>query len=252
MAKSPKEKKLTEPKNIRPKKDIFDQEYFRQFYDTEFFDSLAEELKISDPEIRNKLEDSVLYAAVYYEVTKEGIGRVQPQYIEEEAIAAFGNSIKKSNKSFKELQKTGACTFKLLQSMVDTTKEKVYDPRAVAMASIFADNGVISPSVLDSFFEMLYDASLIAGEKEVKMKRNRSDALNDWIANIDDFWINHCNDVIPFTAGRYSVSDSKQISPAVAIFTRIIHQIDPHITPMQMAQAVKNRVTSINKTQQKQ
>ena len=226
----------------RSKRDIFDREYFRQFYGTEFFEELAKELKISDSEIRNKLEDSVLSAAVYYEQTKESIERAEPQHLEKKTIKVFSGSIKKSNTAFKELQKTGLCIHKLFQGMADATKQETYDSRAIAMLETFANKGTISPSVLESFFDLLYDASLIAAEKELKIKRNRSEALNDWLANIDYFWITYCNDVIPFTAGRYSVSDSEQKSEAVLIFKRIINVIDPVITLAQMTEAVKKRV----------
>ncbi len=224
------------------KKDAFDKEYFRQFYDAKFFDTLAEELKISDLKIKSELEDSVLSAAVYYELSKEAVEKSEPPYIEKQAIIAFGEALKKTRKTFKDLQKTGACTFKFLYGLVDAVKEKPYDIRAVNMLECFVGVGRISPSVLETFFELLHDSTQIAAGKEIRTIRNRSDALNDWVANIDYFWITYCNDVAPFTAGRYSVSDSQQRSKAVEILTRIINVIDTSVTMAQMVEAVKKRV----------
>lgn len=226
----------------------FDLEFYRHnVYSEPLLNTFLNELKISDDTGRKDMAESILRAAMYYELTmRSHIRSYRSKGHYERSIKATLKPAEALKKQLGKLTDTGPMGFaSILHAVEDLVSEGSYPPEAGRYINALywreGDKNKFDWKGLQSFLEFYQSACKTALKKHVPTNAaHKGYPLETWLFNLRSNW-KLCSP-IPFTAGRYYERVGYN-SEAIHILKKIMGPLDSSVT----LQAIANKLMEMNR-----
>jgi len=226
----------------------WDKEFYKSnVYSETLIEEYLNDLKIIDSDSRKEMEDSILRAAMYYEMIKRShISNYSSRGQAERKVKAV---LKPTEKLMKQLIKLydegGVGKGSIIFAARDLISENKYPTRAHKYIDAMLRNGENSNMVdyegFTAFLEFFKTACERALENGVgKNVAHKGAPIEAWISNLDHDWKTYSP--IPLTAGKYH-EDIGYNSEAVHIMKKIMDPLDETVT----IQTIANKLIEITR-----
>ena len=221
---------------------------YNEVYSAEFFEELANDLAIADPDQQYTLIQEVCYAAYLYDDLKRPFDKeLYTKAYQAEQIRKFRTASKKMLEALDEfINFYGAGASRLLEEEWkkllshndlenNRFKKALYSEHPQDLGRKYYND-------FRQFIEVLHQSSENIKEEDLGEKYyldSTSYRMKKWLGSIANAWLAHS--AIPLTAGHYHEGIGYN-SEALHILMKIMEPLDKSVTPQAMATALRSFV----------
>jgi len=224
----------------------WDKDFYKtNVYSESLINEYLDDLKIETKEGRERMENSILYAAMYYEAVKKShIQSYAPAGEIERELRALAKPLEKLIQKLENMNvlgKTGVIrSYREILSESEPSRGELQFANALFWGNL--NGGTINPDGLINFLKNYQKATSRALEKEIGFVNaaHKSYPLETWLLNLNNCWKQYSP--IPFNAGKYYKEVGGYNSEALHILKKIMEPLDNSIT----IQAIATKLIEAN------
>lgn len=224
--------------------DILNPEIYRPLYPKALLDDLAKELGIQSEEARSRFEDTVLFAAGVYKVTKNSLRRKAPRHRETKALEKIAKKAEELNEAILEAQQTGLAYPRLFACGLPKAKAAAVSSSSPEFRQILQilirgniEHMSMSPRAIQEIVEFLRHAAETAAQDESSVYfTHKNFPVEQWLRLFGCSWNEFTN--LTFTVGRY-YSKIGYKNKTLHILEKLLKPLDAKVTCEQVASALR-------------